>query len=277
MTAMWVVLRGGGDLASGVALRLKHAGFHLLITELPQPLVVRRLASFAQAIYLGEFNLEGVLARRVEHISAAIETGLAGNVPVMIDPDCESPARLREALPAGTPIVLVDGRMMKQLPEQLQQTANFVIGLGPGYTAGVNCHVVIETQRGHWLGRAIWDGAAQPDTGIPEQVAEWGVERVLRAPAEGILQTYAQIGDHLQAGQRVAEVNGQPILANFRGVLRGLLYPGLRVWPGLKIGDIDPRDDARLCSLASDKAMAIGGGVLEAILSRPELRPHLWN
>jgi xanthine dehydrogenase accessory factor len=157
------------------------------------------------------------------------------------------------------------------------QAADLVIGLGPGYIAGENCHAVIETNRGHTLGRVIWEGAPQPDTGIPESVALHGLERVLRAPEDGPLEAYVQIGNHLEPGQLIAKVSGQSVLAPFRGVLRGLMYPGVHVWKGLKIGDIDPRDDAIYCRLVSDKSLAVGGGVLEAILSRPPLRPHLWE
>jgi xanthine dehydrogenase accessory factor len=167
--------------------------------------------------------------------------------------------------------------MTKHLPETGIDSADLVIGLGPGFVAGENCHAVVETNRGHRLGRVIWQGTPQCDTGIPERVVDHGAERVLRAPADGVLQAYAKIGDHLEAGQPVVEVAGQPVLAPFRGVLRGLLHPGLCVRQGLKVGDVDPRDDPLYCSLVSDKSLAIGGGVLEAILSRPELRPYYWE
>jgi xanthine dehydrogenase accessory factor len=156
-------------------------------------------------------------------------------------------------------------------------TAALVIGLGPGFVAGENCHAVIETNRGHDLGRVIWDGPAQTDTGIPERVAQQGVSRVLRAPADGKLEAFAEICDHLESGQLVARIAGQNLHAQFRGVLRGLVYPGLAVKKGMKIGDIDPRDEPRYCRMVSDKSLAIGGSVLEAILSRPELRPYLWR
>jgi xanthine dehydrogenase accessory factor len=157
------------------------------------------------------------------------------------------------------------------------EAAPLVIGLGPGFFAGVNCHAVIETHRGHTLGRVIWQGAPEADTGVPESVIDRGAERVLRAPVDGKLEAHAEIGDHLEAGQPVAEVAGQVVLAPFRGVLRGLLYPGLFVKRGTKIGDVDPRDNPRYCKLVSDKSLAIGGGVLEAILSRADLRCRLWE
>jgi xanthine dehydrogenase accessory factor len=151
------------------------------------------------------------------------------------------------------------------------------IGLGPGFTAGVNCHAVVETNRGHRMGRVIWQGSAEADTGLPEQIAGQQAERVLRAPADGVLVNHFEIGAHVDGGQAVAEVAGKQVTAPFSGVLRGILYPGLKVYQGQKIGDLDPRDDPRLCALVSDKALAVGGGVLEAILTRPDLRLILWK
>jgi xanthine dehydrogenase accessory factor len=275
--ALVVILRGGGDLASGVALRLFHAGIRLLVTELPQPLVVRRLVSFAQAVYSGQAVVEGVTACLASNLAEALSMLEKGELPVLVDPFGESLGALPAALPAGTPTVLVDARMTKQPPETAPGLASFVIGLGPGYVAGENCHAVIETNRGHRLGRVIWRGAPEDDSGMPERVIDRDTERVLRAPADGELRAIAEIGDHLEAGQLIAEVGGQAVQAPFRGVLRGLIYPGLHVWKGLKIGDVDPRDDPRYCRLVSDKSLAVGGGVLEAILSRPELRAHLWD
>lgn len=268
-----VYIRGGGDLASGVALRLQRAGLRVLITELSQPLVVRRMVSFADAVFKGHTKVEQVTARRVEDLPGALSILEQGEIPVLVDPQAKTLPALRAALQ----VVLVDGRMLKKPPEYDLGVARLVVGLGPGFVAGENCHAVIETHRGHFLGRVIWQGPSQADTGAPESVARHGVERVLRAPAEGPLVAHAAIGDHLEAGDLVAEVAGEPIVANFRGVLRGLVYPGLHVWEGLKVGDVDPRNDPRYCTLVSDKSLAIGGGVLEAILSCPELRPHLWE
>lgn len=270
-------LRGGGDLASGVALRLFRVGLRLLIIELPQPLVVRRLVSFAEAVYQGQFSVEGITARRVDDLAGAKGIMERGEIPVLVDPQAEALSELRISAPDSPPFVLVDGRMTKSSTESRMGAADLVIGLGPGFVAGENCHAAVETNRGHRLGRVIWQGAPQGDTGVPDLVINRGAERVLRAPADGILRAQAQIGDHLEPGQLVAEVAGQPVRAPFRGVLRGLMHPGLSVRQGLKIGDVDPRDDPRYCTLVSDKSLAVGGGVLEAILSRPELRPHLWE
>jgi xanthine dehydrogenase accessory factor len=180
------------------------------------------------------------------------------------------------------PIALVDGRMAKQAPQPDYPADFFVIGLGPGFTAGENCQAVIETQRGHQMGRVIWRGAALPDTGIPEGL-DGGllggrVNRILRSPADGTLRTSAAIGEHLEAGQTVGQVAGEAILAPITGVLRGIIRPGVRVWQGLKIGDVDPRNDPASCFLVSDKALAVGGGVLEALLMRLEMRQRLgWR
>jgi xanthine dehydrogenase accessory factor len=167
--------------------------------------------------------------------------------------------------------------MRKNQPELSRDSAHLYIGLGPGFEAGYNCHAVVETNRGPYLGRVYWQGPAQPDTRLPDPVLGFGAERVLRAPADGVVEAQAEIGDHLREGQLIAEVGGQPVVAPFAGVLRGLIHPGLVVDQGAKIGDVDPRNDPSLCCLVSDKALAVGGGVLEVILSRPNLRPLLWT
>ena len=264
---MLVAVLGGGDLASGVALRLHRSGFQVLITELPQPLVVRRLVSFAQAVFSGTAALEDVSARRADHPKQALKILEDGNIPVLVDPDGVFITKLK-------PQILIDGRMTKRAPEFDIEAASLVIGLGPGFTAGKNCHAVIETNRGHRLGRVVWDGKAQPDTGIPESVMNHREDRVLRAPADGKLIAHAEICDHLAAGQKVAEVSGRYVSAPFKGVLRGLIYPGIEVQRGLKIGDVDPRDDPSYCSLVSDKSLSVAGGVLEAILTRVNFHPE---
>ncbi|MDR3577207.1 MAG: selenium-dependent molybdenum cofactor biosynthesis protein YqeB [Anaerolineaceae bacterium] len=264
------LLLGGGDLASGVALRLFRAGIPVIITELPQPLAVRRTVSFAQAMYSADFVLEGVRGRRAENFEQAGQFLMDGIVPVIADPELAVCSRF-------SPNVLIDGRMTKKTPDLKGCSAPLVIGLGPGFTAGEDCQAVIETKRGPYLGRVLWSGSAEADTGQPERVGIHQDDRVLRAPADGLIKSYAQIGDHLKAGQVVVEVAGIPVAAVFEGYLRGLLQDGLSVRKGLKIGDVDPRLDANLCYIVSDKALSIGGGVLEAILSRPDLRRMLWT
>lgn len=272
--ALITLIRGGGDLASGVALRLYRAGLHLIITELAQPLVVRRSVSFAEAVYAGECQVEGVTAVLTSDLEQAYKIISSGHIPLLVDPDASSLGELRKY---QARLVLVDARMTKLPPEQSLTSTSLVVGLGPGYVAGQNCHAVIETNRGHQLGRVIWEGATEADTGVPDPVLNQGGSRVLRAPAQGQIHTSAQIGDHVDPGQVIAEVDGIPVNAPIAGVIRGLIHSGLRVWNGLKIGDVDPHDDPRYCYLVSDKALAVGGGVLEAILSTAILRPYLWD
>lgn len=268
-----VLLRGGGDLASGVALRLHLAGLKLVITELPQPLAVRRAVSFAEAVYEGEHHVEGVTARRVqpEELPAALE---ANTIPVLVDPDAKI---LHSPLPFA---VVVDARLTKAPPDPLPRSVPLYIGLGPGFHTGQNCHAAVETRRSHTLGRVYWQGSTQPDSGQPEG----DPRRVLRAPAEGILVGRKKIGEHCEAGEIIAEVHAagpdhqkSTISSPIRGVLRGLIRDGIHVSQGLKVGDVDARDDASACFLVSDKALAIGGGVLEAILTRQEIRERLWG
>jgi selenium-dependent molybdenum hydroxylase system protein, YqeB family len=255
-----VLIRGGGDLASGVALRLWRAGFQVLVTELGAPLVVRRLASFAQTVFDGSTCLEEARGELVTNALQAMQVMESGAVAVMID----ATASVREAV---HPCAIVDGRMIKKAPDLGREAAPLVIGLGPGFEAGVNCHAVVETNRGPFLGRVYWQGCAEADSGIPETVRGYTVERVLYSPVEGELHALAEIGDILEAETPIAEIAGEVVTAPFKGALRGLIHDGLWVKKGMKIGDLDPRCDVRLCSLASDKALAIGGGVLEAILA----------
>jgi xanthine dehydrogenase accessory factor len=216
--------------------------------------------------------VEGITARRVTDPTdtlRVLQILSKSHIAVLVDPEVESIQQLH-------PHVVVDARMTKQRVPLIPTLVKLIIGLGPGFVAGENCHAVIETNRGHMLGRVIWQGSPEPDTGTPDVVANQRSQRVLRAPADGLLETHAEICDHLEGGQLVAEVAGQPVVAPFPGVLRGLLRPGIQVSAGLKIGDVDPRDDVRFCELVSDKSLAIGGAVMEAILSRVELRSQLW-
>ncbi len=269
-----VLLRGGGDLASGVALRLHRAGIQVVITELAQPLAVRRTVSFAETVYEGRHIIEGVAARLVkaDQLSAALD---AGEIPVLIDPDAGI------LLSSFVFPAVIDARLTKQPPAPLPTSVPLYIGLGPGFQAGVNCDAAIETRRSHTLGRVYWNGATQADSGQPEG----DPRRVLRAPADGILSTKAEIGEHVEEGQVVAVVSDQssvasrryPVISSLKGVLRGLIHDGLPVTKGLKVGDVDPRDDTSACFLVSDKALAVGGAVLEAILTRQEIREKLFT
>jgi xanthine dehydrogenase accessory factor len=269
----FILIRGGGDLASGVALRLRRVGINILISETAQPLAVRRLVSFAEAVYRGTFSVEGITARLVQHIEDIEPVLLQRDIPVLIDPNCEKIL----SDPLISPIAIIDARMTKRVPEMRMDAAPLVIGLGPGFKAGENCHAAIETNRGHFLGRVIWDGTPEADTGIPGAVARHQDDRVLRAPVDGVFKSQVEIGNLVRKGQLIAVVEDQLIVAPFDGFLRGLLHDGLRVHGGLKVGDIDPRQDVRFATLVSEKSLAIGGGVLEALLTRTEIRRRLWN
>jgi xanthine dehydrogenase accessory factor len=288
-SAALVLLRGGGDLATGVALRLHRAGIKVVITELAQPLAVRRAVSFGEAVYEGVHTVEGVTARRVEpeQINSVLESS---EIPVLIDPGADVLTFDPSTRPIGhserrlqpsTFVSVIDARLTKQPPSPLPRAVPLHIGLGPGFEAGVNCHAVIETRRSHTLGRVYWDGASQPDSGQPEG----DPRRVLRAPADGLLAAKAKIGDHVEEGQQVAVISNQwsvdsekySVVSPIKGVLRGVIREGIHVNKGWKIGDVDPRDDASACYLVSDKALAIGGAALEAILTREEIRKKLWG
>lgn len=268
----FMLIRGGGDLATGVAIRLHRAGIKVLITELAQPLAVRRAVSFAEAVYEGHHTVEGVKARRIEARQLPAASG-ADEIPVLVDPNADI------LFSSFSFPVVVDARLIKSPPSPLPTQVPLHIGLGPGFHAGRDCHAVIETRRSHTLGRVIWDGTAQPDSGEPDG----DPRRVLHAPSDGIVMAHANIGDHLKEGQQVAEIQSQmgirksEISSPFAGVLRGLIRDRLHVPRGMKIGDVDPRNDPTACFLVSDKALAIGGGVLEAVLSKREIRKKLFS
>ncbi|OAT85314.1 hypothetical protein A6M21_17325 [Desulfotomaculum copahuensis] len=247
-------------MATGCAYRLWRAGFDVVMTELPRPLCIRRTVSFAQAVYTGRLAVEGVRAVLVkaEEITA-VQAG--GEIPVVIDPAGELVRSLR-------PWCVVDARLAKVNPGTSRDEAELVIGLGPGFTAGEDVHVVIETARGHFLGRTIYAGAALPNTGVPGEIAGRSGERVLRATGAGTFQPLVEIGAQVKAGQLVARCDQKPVIAAIDGLVRGMLHPGLEVSPGLKVGDIDPRGDRDMCCTISEKARAVGGGVLEAVLAR---------
>ena len=267
-----VLLRGGGDLASGVALRLHRAGIKVVITELERPLAVRRAVCFAEAVYEGQHAVEEITARLVQRdqLPAALAVDV---IPVLVDPDAEI------LLSSHFFPVVIDARLTKVPPHPLPTDVPLHIGLGPGFHAGVNCHAAIETRRSHTLGRVYWNGVTQPDSGQPDG----DPHRVLRAPTDGVLRGYKKIGVHCEPGELIAQIESpsggtlSEIVSPLKGVLRGLIRDGLPVTKGLKIGDVDPRDDPSACFLVSDKALAIGGAALEAILTREEIRRKLFQ
>lgn len=260
-----VLVRGGGDLASGVIYRLHRAGFPVVVTELPAPLFVRRTVSFGEAVYAGSIAIEGVVARQAENISDVEKHWAEDVVPVLVDPDGVYVAALN-------PVVIVDARMAKTNLGTGIHDALMVIGLGPGFTAEVDCHAVVETNRGHDLGRVIWKGSAEADTGEPGVVEGKTHSRVLRSPADGYVQGQVAIGDRVEAGQVLATVSDQPVVAMFSGVVRGLIHEQVCLEKGMKIGDLDPRAKREVCFSISDKSLAVGGGVVEALFSAPQVR-----
>ena len=260
-----ILIRGGGDLASGVILRLHRVGFQLAILELSKPLAVRRSVCFSEAVYAGEQTVEGVTARLVsaDQFQVTIE---AGEIPVLIDPNANILRNQFMTNPRNT--FVVDARLLKHEPELLGEEVPLHIGLGPGFRAGENCHAVIETRRSHTLGRVLWSGETQADSGQPEG----DTRRVLRAPDSGTLLPAAEIGDFVKEGQLIAEIQSSienrksKILSPFNGLLRGLIHPRVEITQGMKIGDVDSRNDPSMCKLVSDKALSVGGGVLEAVM-----------
>jgi xanthine dehydrogenase accessory factor len=253
-----VLIRGGGEMASGIALRLHHCHLKVLITEVAVPTAVRRTVAFAEAIYDGSQTIEGVKSIKICSVQEAEDVWQRASIPILVDPA----ARIRETL---TPNVLVDAIMAKKCTDTTISHAPLVIGIGPGFLAGSNVHAVVESNRGYDLGRVIWDGAAEPYTGVPAAVAGHAEDRVLRMPTSGRFKALRQIGDVVKKGEAVAEVDGVPIRAQIHGVIRGMLRNGIEVQQGVKAGDIDPRIERGYCYSVSDKARAIGGGVLEAI------------
>ena len=256
---MLILIRGAGDIATGIALRLHRAGMQVVMTDLPHPTAIRRTVCFSPAIALGAAEVEGVRAVCAKDVPHARALLAAGVVPVLADPDCLCRRELR-------PDALVDAILAKRNLGTALTDAPVVIGVGPGFTAGTDCHAVVETMRGHTLGRVIYDGAALPNTNIPGLIGGYAGERVLRAPADGVFHQILNIGDEVKAGDIAGEVDGQPMRCTIGGVLRGLLADGTSVHKGMKSGDVDPRCRPEYCATASDKALAVGGGVLEAIL-----------
>jgi xanthine dehydrogenase accessory factor len=269
-----VIIRGGGDLATGVAYRLHRVGFPIIVLELPWPLVVRRRVALATAVHEGEVEIEGLVGRAVQDFTQASEMALQGIIPLLVSP--RLPEQITRTGETGQgsadhsrpATILIDARMAKRNIDTHLEQADTVIALGPGFAAGIDCHAVIETKRGHQLGRVIWDGMAHPNTGTPGQIGGKGAERILRSPREGVVEWEREIGDLVRTGDTIGRIEKSTIGVPFDGVIRGLIAPGTEVPSGMKIGDIDSRGDISACFTISDKALAIGGGVLEAILTR---------
>lgn len=257
-----VAIKGAGDLASGVAWRLHRARIRrIYMLELTQPLAVRRRVAYSEAIYEGKQTVEGVTAVRFNAPEELKHIWAKEQIAVGVDPAWTT-------LDREPPDVLIDAILAKKNMGTRMTGAPLVIGLGPGFEAGQDVHRAIETQRGHDFGRVMDSGVPAVDTGIPGNIAGYSVERVLRAPADGIFQARYQIGDKISNGATVAKVKGKNIEARLSGVLRGLIRNGVEVRSGMKVGDIDPRGRAAYCETISDKARSLGGAVLEAILEK---------
>ena len=256
---MFVVIKGAGDRASGVAVRLYRAGISITMTDLPFPTATRHTVSFCPAIVNGEAYVEGIRGVRVNNAEEAFAAMERGEIAVLADPEANIIKEMQ-------PPVVVDAILAKYNVNTKITDAPVVIAMGPGFTAGEDCHAVIETMRGHSLGRVILDGAAMPNTGSPGVICGCSDERILRAPANGVFTACRKIGDLVKKGEVMGMVGDAPMLAKIDGVLRGILTDGCEVFEGMKSGDIDPRGVVDHCYTVSDKARAIGGGVLEAIL-----------
>lgn len=253
-----VIVRGAGDLATGVIIRLSNAGYQVIALETDKPTVIRCTVSLAQAMFDKTTTVEDTTAERCDNLANVYAILKEGKIPILCDPKGESIAKLK-------PLCVVDAILAKRNLGTNITDAPLVIGLGPGFTAGSDCHIVIETKRGHTLGRIIKEGCAIPDSGIPGIIGGYGAERVLRSPGEGIFYSDKKLGDIVKAGDCIATVDDQPVLATIDGMLRGLLNNGLLVTKGFKVADIDPRGKEAQFTTASDKAKAIAGGVLEAL------------
>lgn len=254
-----ILIKGAGDLATGVAHRLKKCGFDIVMTEISEPTMVRRTVAFSQAVYNEEVEVEGikaVLASRKEDIYKIIEDG---NIAILVDEEAKIVEEIK-------PEIIIDAIIAKKNLGTKLDDAKIVIALGPGFTAGIDCHSVVETKRGHYLGKTIYSGSAIPNTGVPGAIGGYTKERIIRATDDGKISPVANIGDYVEKGDIVAYVNETPIFAEINGIVRGMLQKDVKVFKGMKSGDIDPRCEKDHCFTISDKARSIGGGVLEAIL-----------
>ncbi|MBM6837420.1 EF2563 family selenium-dependent molybdenum hydroxylase system protein [Clostridium saudiense] len=256
---MLVLIKGAGDLATGVAHRLRRCGFDIVMTEIEEPTTVRRTVAFSQAIYDKTVEVEGIKATSVENIEMIKKNIANGIISVIVDKEANIIKELK-------PDVVVDAIIAKKNTGTSINDAPIVIAVGPGFEAGVDCQLVIESKRGHYLGKVITEGKAIPNTGIPGNIGGHTVGRIIRATSDGIIYPVAKIGDYVEEGQVVAYVDKIPVYASISGIVRGMLQEGITVFKGMKSGDIDPRCEKEHCFTISDKARSIGGGVLEGIL-----------
>ncbi len=263
LTDKTIVVRGGGDLATGTIHRLWSAGFKVLVLEISNPSAIRRQVAISEAVYDGEAVIEGMKAVLIRDLSEADEVWNNGDVPLLVDPNCSCLAQVK-------PAVLVDAIIAKKNLGTTRDMAPYTIACGPGFTAGVDADVVIETARGHRLGRVIKEGTAKPNSGIPGVIAGYGKERVIHSPAAGIMHNIHAIGDIVEKGEPIAWIETEEgrvdVPASLTGLIRGLIRENYPVTKGFKIADIDPRkEELENCFLISDKARCIAGSVLEQV------------
>ena len=256
---MIVLIKGAGDLATGIAYRLKKSGFDIVMTEIDNPTTVRRTVAFSQAIFDNEIEIEGIKGIKVNNINEIHKEIKKGNIPIIIDKKANIIKELK-------PKVIVDAIIAKKNLGTSIDDASIVIGVGPGFEAKKDCHLVIETKRGHYLRKVIEEGSAIPNTGVPGNIGGYTKERIIRASSNGKIRPIVKIGDYVKKGEVVAYIDGVEVLAEIDGIVRGMLQEGIEVFKGMKSGDIDPRCEKNHCFTISDKARSIGGGVLEAIM-----------
>ena len=256
---MLILIRGAGDIASGIAIRLHRSGFAVVMTDTARPTAIRRMVSFSGAIISGSQRVEDVTARLARSADETAGILGGGDIAVLVDEGCACLEALR-------PDAVVDAILAKRNLGTTMDMAPAVIGVGPGFTAGVDCHAVVETMRGHTLGRVYYEGSALPNTAVPGLIGGFAGERVLRAPADGVFRQLREIGELVESGETVGTVDGKPMRCTIGGVLRGILADGTPVTRGMKSGDVDPRGNVENCYTVSDKALAVGGGALEAVL-----------
>lgn len=254
-----IIVRGGGDIASGTINRLHNMGFKVLVLEIPNPNFIRRKVCYGEAVYEGEFTLENAVSKFAHNLEEIYSIWEEGKIPVYIDPDMKI---LQEIHPDA----LVDGILAKKNLGMSKDLAPITIALGPGFEAGKDADAVIETNRGHNLGRIIYEGRASENTGIPGIINGYGRERVIYAPASGILKIVHDIGSVVKKDEIIAYIDNKPVYASLTGLIRGMIREGSFVNEGLKISDIDPREDQlKNCWTISDKARTISGGTAEAL------------
>ena len=259
LNGLVILIRGAGEMATGVAHRLVSCRFKVCMTETSNPQAVRREVAFSEAIFDSEKEVEGIAAKRVKAADHISEVWRDGKIPILIDPD----AKVKDFL---KPDVLIDATLAKMNLGTKITDAPLVIGLGPGFHAGKDVHLVIETNRGHDLGRIISNGEAEPNTGIPGSIAGYTEERVTRAPKAGNFKALKKIGDGVRANEKVGMIGNVEVRSRIAGVIRGLLRDGTEVWKGMKLGDVDPQGTKAHCYTISDKARTVSGGILQAIL-----------